>query len=298
MLAVLGAAVLFGTTGTAQELGPDSSTPWSVGTLRIVVGSVALWALAGTLPRWSAVPGPARRAVLLGALGVAAYQPGFFIGTERSGVALGTMIALGSGPVFAGLITWILDRRLPGRWWWISTVVMAVGASVIVTSGDTGSDTVNSVVLPAAGVDVLGIVASLTAGAGYALYAVMTRRAIVAGLGSTQALAWQFTIGAIVLAPGLISPMTGVPLGWVASVSGLAMLAHLGVLTVGVAYLLYGIGLRVLEPATAVSITLAEPLTATVVAVVVLGERLGGLGLIGAALVIAGLGLLARDQTV
>jgi len=293
ILAVFGAAVLFGTTGTAQELGPDGSTPWGVGTLRIAVGAAALWALARSVPRWSAVPGPARRAVVLGALGVAVYQPGFFVGTDRSGVALGTMIALGSGPVFAGLIGWVLDRRLPGRWWWISTAVMIVGAGAIVTSGDTGSGGLDT-----GDVDLLGMFAALVAGAGYALYAVMTRRAIVAGLGSTEALAWQFTLGAVLLSPALVTPLTGVPLGWVASWSGTVMLIHLGVLTVGVAYVLYGIGLRVLEPATAVSVTLAEPLTATIVAVILLGERLGALGLLGAALVVAGLGLLARDQTV
>ncbi|MEY2974941.1 MAG: hypothetical protein RIR49_1361 [Actinomycetota bacterium] len=291
LLAVLGAAVLFGTTGSAQELGPDGSTPWGVGTLRIVVGSIALWALAGEVPRWSHVPQSARGAVILGALGVAVYQPGFFIGTDRSGVALGTMIALGSGPVFAGVITWMLDRRLPGRWWGAATAVMVIGASLIVTTGDAGSDGTGS-----PGIEPVGILASLSAGAGYALYAVMTRRAIVAGLASTTALAWQFTLGAVVLSPALLTPLTGVPLEWAATGSGIVMLLHLGVLTVGVAYLLYGIGLRVLEPSTAVSVTLAEPLTATLVATIVLGERLGGPGLIGAVLVIGGLGLLARDQ--
>ena len=291
IVAVLGASVLFGTTGTAQELGPDGSTPWGVGTLRIVIGAMALWVLAGTRPRWSTLTAAARRAVVLGALGVAVYQPGFFVGTERSGVALGTMIALGSGPVFAGVITWLIDRRLPGRWWWIATAVMAVGAGLLVTSGDSTGAGANRL-------DPVGVVASLAAGAGYALYAVMTRRAIVAGVGSTEALAWQFTLGAVVLAPALISPVTGVPLGWAVTWPGALMLAHLGVLTVGVAYLLYGLGLRVLEPATAVSVTLAEPLTATLVAIVVLGERLGTFGIVGAALLIAGLGLLSRDQTV
>lgn len=291
IVAVLGASILFGTTGTAQELGPDGSTPWGVGTLRIVIGAMALWVLAGTGPRWSALSAGARRAVALGALGVAVYQPGFFVGTERSGVALGTMIALGSGPVFAGIITWLIDRRLPGRWWWIATTVMAAGAGLLVTDGGSVGGDANSL-------DPVGVIASLAAGAGYALYAVMTRRAIVAGVGSTEALAWQFTLGAVLLAPALISPVTGVPLGWAVTWPGALMLAHLGVLTVGVAYLLYGIGLRVLEPATAVSVTLAEPLTATLVAIVVLGERLGMAGIVGAALVIAGLGLLSRDQTV
>ena len=44
-LAVLAAAVLFGTTGTSQALGPDDTTPLGVGAMRILVGAVALCVL-------------------------------------------------------------------------------------------------------------------------------------------------------------------------------------------------------------------------------------------------------------
>jgi DME family drug/metabolite transporter len=70
------------------------------------------------------------------------------------------------------------------------------------------------------------------------------------------------------------------------------MLLHLGVLTVGLAYYLYGAGLRWLPTSTAVTLTLAEPLTAALVAVVVLDERLEPLGWLGAALVLVGLALV------
>ncbi len=46
-LAVLAAAMLFATTGTAQALGPDAATPLGVGTLRIIVGAIALWVIVG-----------------------------------------------------------------------------------------------------------------------------------------------------------------------------------------------------------------------------------------------------------
>ena len=51
VLAVLGAAVLFGTTGTAKELGPDSATALGVGAMRIVFGALTLWLIARRLPR-------------------------------------------------------------------------------------------------------------------------------------------------------------------------------------------------------------------------------------------------------
>ena len=41
-MAVLVAASLWGTTGTAQQLGPDSSTSLGVGALRLLIGGAAL----------------------------------------------------------------------------------------------------------------------------------------------------------------------------------------------------------------------------------------------------------------
>lgn len=283
VLAVVAAAMLFGTTGTAQSLGPDNSTPWGVGTLRIMVGSFALWVLARSLPKLSDLRGSGGVTLMLGGLGVAIYQPAFFLGVDRLGVALGTMITLATGPVIAGLFDGVIQGRRPNRFWALGTGVMVAGVVALALSR-SGLDTF--------ALDVLGVVGSAGAGFGYALYAAMARRAITAGVESTRALAWEHTIGSFVLAPGLLV----VPWGWASSVSGVTMLAHLGVLTVGVAYLLYGIGLRTLESSTAVSITLVEPLTATMLAVIVLNEDLGTIGWFGAAIVVGGLAVVGRND--
>lgn len=276
ILAVVAASVLFGTTGTAQELGPDGTTPLGVGTLRIVVGAAALWCFARRIPSLAEL----RRHLglfALGALGVAVYQPSFFAGTDRSGVALGTVVALGSGPVFAGLLEWAWLRRVPTAGWALATGVMLVGGTLLVFSGGASTS-----------FDAVGTLASLAAGLGYAVYAIAAKLLIDRGVDSTVSLAWPFTLGALVLVPFAL----GEPLDWVATRSGALMLLHLGVLTVGLAYYLYGTGLRWLPTSTAVTLTLAEPLTAALVAVVVLDERLEPLGWLGAALVLAGLALV------
>lgn len=278
---MVAAAALFGTTGTAQELGPDAATPLGVGTWRILVGSVVLWIAARRLPRYSALREHGR-VIALGAVGVAVYQPGFFVGSERSGVALGTIVALASGPIFAGLAQWGWFRRRPSRWWATVTAVMIVGG-VVVVAGRGGGATLSP----------LGIAASLAAGFGYALYAVATKTLIERGMHSTEALAWQFGLGAVALSPVLLVE----PSGWLTEPPGMAMVAHLGVLTVGVAYVLYGWGLRSLPTSTAVTLTLAEPLTAALAALVVLGERLAWFGWIGVATILAGLVLAGREPT-
>jgi drug/metabolite transporter, DME family len=265
--------MLFGTTGTAQELGPDGTTPLGVGTLRIVVGAIALWCFARVRPSWSELA-THRWLFMLGAAGVAAYQPAFFTGTSRSGVALGTVVALGSGPVFAGLIEWIWLSRRPTRRWLAATAVMVIGGALLVFAGEAGAT-----------VDAVGVLGSLAAGLGYAVYAIAAKLLIDRGVDSTVSLAWPFTIGALLLVPFALNE----PLGWALTAQGALMLAHLGVLTVGLAYFLYGWGLRTLSSSTAVTLTLAEPLTASMVAVVVLDERLRPAGWLGAALVVAGL---------
>jgi len=107
---VLGAAVLFGTTGTAQALGPAGTTPLGVGAVRLALGGAVL---LGVLPL---LGGRSGRAVALwrSPLGLAAgvctalYQLCFFAAVKTTGVALGTLLTIGSGPVFAGLLALFL----------------------------------------------------------------------------------------------------------------------------------------------------------------------------------------------
>ena len=88
---VLLAAMLWGTTGTAQSLAPAGLSPYWVGALRLVVAS-AFFALLAAPVLWRRA-GASRlpwRPVLLAGVCVAAYNLSFFAGVKASGVALGT----------------------------------------------------------------------------------------------------------------------------------------------------------------------------------------------------------------
>src|SRR4051794_33151640 len=89
---VLLAALCFGTTGTAQALGPAGLSPAGVGAAPILVGGGLLVAFAGGLPRLPLRP------LLIAAGGVAAYQLCFFAAVADTGLAVGTIVALGSAP--------------------------------------------------------------------------------------------------------------------------------------------------------------------------------------------------------
>ncbi|MFT3797014.1 DMT family transporter [Microbacterium sp.] len=297
VLAVFAAALLFGTTGTAQALGPEGTTPLSVGVMRMIVGGTGLALIASLLawrharvqrrerpdaarPSWMAKP------VLLMALtGVclAVYQPLFFLGTQRNGVAVSTVIALGSAPVIAGLVEWALTRRLPTRTWVAATALATVG---VVLLGAGGSAT-------GGGADPLGIAGAVGAGAAFAVFANIQRRLLDAGWDPFTVVGGMGASAALVA----LAALPFVDVSWLADPRGLAMALWLGLATTAVAYVLFTWGLQGVSAATAATLTLGEPLTASILGVVVLGEQLSGPAVAGLLVLGAGLVLLALAHT-
>jgi DME family drug/metabolite transporter len=102
-----------------------------------------------------------------------------------------------------------------------------------------------------------------------------------------------FLLGVILLLPVLIFG----DLSWLQEPRGMAVALHLGIVTVGFAYLLYAIGLTVVSVATAATLTLGEPLTAGLLGVFVLGEQLTAPAIIGIGLLLAGLLILALQKS-
>src|SRR5699024_6991257 len=99
---VLFAAMLWGTTGTAQAFAPESAHPIVIGAMRLAIGSVFLLAVALVLGQLHLKQWPAKLTVLA-ALCMAFYQPLFFSAVHITGVAVGTVIAIGSAPVLSGV---------------------------------------------------------------------------------------------------------------------------------------------------------------------------------------------------
>ncbi len=273
VLQVLLAAVLFGTTGTAQALGPDGTTPLGVGAARLAVGGLLLLLVlpllggrtADAVRLWRTPTG------LAAGLCTALYQVCFFAGVDRVGVATGTLVTIGSGPVFAGLLAAVLLGERPAPSWLVATGLCVAGLGRL--SGAGGS------------ADLGGLGLALLSGLAYAAYTVAAKHLITAGAGSPAVMASAFGLGGLVLLPVLALQ----PLGWVASPGGLALAGYLGVVTTALAYVLFGRGLAVLPAGPVTTLVLAEPLVATALGVGLLDERLGAAGVAGAGLVLAGL---------
>jgi drug/metabolite transporter, DME family len=291
-VAVLIGAAAWGSTGTAAHFAPPGATATSIGAARIAIGGMGLLIVAvstaanrqaiarmltgsgGRRPRPGIVQAGTWRAVLvLAAAAVAGYQVCFFTAVRETGVAIGTVVAIGSAPGWTGLLTLLTGGPRPGRRWALATAAAVAGCVVLVTGGR------------ASGVSLAGVVLALAAGLCYAVYAVAAARMITTGSAEPAVMGLIFGGAAVLLAPVLAAS----PTGWLLTLRGLAVVGYLGVVTTVLAYLLYGRGLRTVPVPTATTLGLAEPAVAAVLGLVVLHERLTGPAIAG--LVLVGLAL-------
>jgi DME family drug/metabolite transporter len=141
----------------------------------------------------------------------------------------------------------------------------------------------------AASVDPLGVALAVVSGSGYALYTVLAKRMLRLGHPPERVMAASFSLGAVLLVPVLALG----DVAWLATPGGVAMALYLGAIPTALAYVLFARGLRALTPGETATLTLAEPLTASGLGVLALGERPGAIAAVGAALVLAGLLALA-----
>ncbi|MFC5833663.1 DMT family transporter [Nonomuraea insulae] len=269
-LAVVGAAVLWGTAGTAGLLVSADSV--ALAAARLVIGGTALAFVARGGLRRALKPG-----LLLGAVAVAAYQLCFFAAVSRTGVAIGTVVAIGSGPVFTGVLSWVLHGRRPSGRWAVSTTAAICGCAALIVGG--GAEAGERMVS--------GVLVALLGGLVYAFYAVTAARAIGQGHESNAVMGVMFGGAAVIMLPVLV--VSGVE--WIAEPRALVAVLYLGLGTTALSYFLYGRGLRTTPVATAATLALAEPAVAALLGLVVLGERLAPVSVAG--LVLLGLSLVA-----
>ena len=273
---VIFAAMLWGTTGTAQSFAPAGATPMAVGTIRLVVGGFALLVLA--LLRKQLFDGKKWPlfATFVSAFFVAAYQLFFFAAVAKTGVAVGTMVAIGSSPVAAGILGALIRKESLDRKWYIATALAVIGCVLLSLSG--GSLSLN----------LFGILLAFGAGFSYALYTV-TIKGLLDVHSPDAVMAIVFSFAAILLLPTFLF----YDWQWIFQPQGLLVSLHLGVFTAAISYWLFARGLKTVKVGNVATLSLAEPLTASLLGVFVLHEHLGVLDLAGVGLIFTGIAILA-----
>ncbi|MFD9610718.1 DMT family transporter [Streptomyces sp. NPDC059083] len=273
VVAVLVAAVLWGTVGPAQIWADSGAHPVSLGAARMLLGGLVLTVTMvrpdglRTLLRQGV-----RRWVVLCVLVTAAFQVCFLQAVERSGAALSTATTFGTVPVVSGLCGLALSGERLSRRWVGATLCAVVGIGLLLLPGSEGR------------ADVLGSVFGVAAGAAFGVYIAATRELGARG-GDLDAAAPVSVLGAgLLVSPSLLLAPEGLFTG-----RGTALVLWLALGTTALGYLLFTRGVGRLSAATVGTLSLTEPLVATVLGVAFLGERPGPLAVLGGVLLLVGL---------
>lgn len=277
---VLLACVLFSTSATSRAYLDFPGTSISVGAWRVFLGGIGLATFVGIKYGFASIFKLVREStVWVMAVAVLAYQISFFIGAARIGVAMGTLGALATAPFFAGLLGWIVGTGKPTKVWIVSTLLGVIGLALI-----TGVTEVR---------DNLGFFAVFISGVMYAVFTVFgVRLARTHNIPGAQVLGAVFGIGAV-----LSLPIVLLTSAWINSGVYVGFVLYIGLATTALGYILFGNGLTHLSPGTVSTLTLAEPVLATVLGVFILSEPMNLLGWVGCATIISALALLGIVET-
>ncbi|WP_410580537.1 DMT family transporter [Amycolatopsis sp. lyj-108] len=269
------AGVLWGTGGLAGSLLASRAGlhPLSVAAYRLLIGGVIatgyLWLTGGLrgLPRTTQVR---RRLLAVGGL-FALFQTSYFVAVSLSSVSVATMTTIGSAPVLLAVATVVRSRKLPTRWTAVSLVGSLIGLALLQWT-------------PGEEVNTAGVLFALLAAAGFAALTLVTATR-VEGLDPLPTTAFGCLIGGAALTPAALWFGMAVPV----QADVLALVVYFGIVPTALAYAAYFRGLEGAHPVLAALSALLEPLTAALLSMALLGERLGAVGWCGAAVLIAAL---------
>lgn len=221
----------------------------------------------GRLWLWSAVAG----------VGVTGNFVFYYASIEEGSVAVAATLMY-CAPVFVYVVSILYGYERPTLGKGLAMLLVLTGVVMLTGVYETGSG----------GVTVVGVVAGLLSGLSYAVFIFGFKNA--APYGSPQAiLVIAFTVlASLTLWPG--------DAGQTVAVLGTAdwpMFVVLGMLGGGISFVLYIKGLNWTAPAVASMVAIVEPVTASLFGVLVLGESLGMLQLLGMGLILVTVTLLS-----
>jgi len=265
---------LAGTAGTVAAIYALNTPSPVIGFVRLSIGAITLLILApffgGKLKgliRLATRPG-----VWIMAASSASYQVFFFASVERTGVATAALITVGCIPVSAGIVGWIFLRERLSKIWLVSTAI-AISGLVIASLGELQTN------------DATGLFYAVAAGSGIGAYINAAKLEVRAGGHSMQLPGMAFLLGSV----GLFFIVRGelIQVQWTTQTILLAV--YLGAVTMGIANGIQTLGLKGISPGVASTMMLADPVTAAVLGVVVMGEAVTLNGAVGLILVVIGL---------
>lgn len=284
-LAVLMAAILWGTTGTVASLAPTMSP--------LLIGSVAM-GIGGLLQGLMVIKYIVAERKLLfkywrylccGALAVFIYPLAFYTSMRLSGVTIGTIISIGSAPILSAIIEYYFDDYNVTKQWLLGAFLGLFGILLLCLTDNHRSNLQTDY-------NYIGLLLGLVAGLTYALYSWSARQLMQKGITAKSAMGSTFGCGGLLLFPVLF--FTSAEL--FASYTNFMVGAYMALIPMFLGYICYGYGLSKITASMATTITLIEPVVAALLAMFIVGEQLSLLGWIGITLIISCLIFITLPQ--
>lgn len=273
-------AFLFSANYLISKLGMREFSPLSFAWLRVFGSAILLWIVARgeSLPRESS-----RRVTLFAILGVVINQTMFLSGLAFTTIQTAAIL-ITSIPVFAAGAAIVMGReratatRLGG-------IALACAGALLVVGGEGLHGTARSMI---------GAVMILINCLSYALYLVLSKPDM-AHLSPRAVVSRMFSVGAVVMLP-----IAAVPL-WRERWSSLSPGAWLALVLVILgptvaAYLLQAWALRFAESSVVAAYTYLQPVLATLLGAVFLGEHIRGIVVVAAVMIFSGVWLTSRKM--
>ena len=288
---LVAAGVLWGTGGLLGRLLAELSglSPLAVAAVRLGLGGVLLVSYVAVTGGSRPCGRAAWRRIWATGLLAASFQVSYFTAVTLTGVSFATLVTIGCAPVLVLLRALALCEHRPA----VRVLLALLGLGLSVGAPGVDAD---------AGRMLMGALLGLLAAAGFAAMTLVNARP-VEGLDEVTATGAAFVVGGAVLVPfvvilggsggsgggGAAHVFDARAAGW----SALVMLA-LALVPTALAYTCYFRGLHHTSPGMGAVLALLEPLTAAVLAALLLGEQLGISGLVAGGVLGGAMVLTAR----
>lgn len=279
---VLLAGVFWGTYGTFASFLPDSISPLAVGAIKLAIGAIGLAVILMASHRGRIISKGTRfplPTLLSCAVALAIAQTSIYMGVRNAGVTIATMIFIGTPPLFSGLFAQFVRKERQSLSWLVSSIIIALGCFFMAISGDTTADG-NRLLI--------GSLFAATAGATWTF--------VGTNLRSMQKHATPLESSFVVMGAASLVLMPIVAfqnIAWIAEPGVFSLALAMGFVSTAIPYWLFTTGARRIPASHAFLYGLTEPITASFLGLVVLGERLTSIGVVGYVHVIIGLVLFS-----
>lgn len=257
-LFLLVSCLLFSVTGTLQQLAPEGHTPVVITEVRMFLGALTifLWCLwtHRLPPNWSAVPW---KPMLIAVASVLLYQLLFFYSVAEVGVAVGSVVAIATTPLWAAVVAFLLFKKTPSKFWVVATALAIVGVLLINFGEGFQSQSADwRLLLP------------ITAGLCYGVEIIAVGQ-VVKKINPETTMLLEMGLVAVLLLPVTIL----FPTDWIFTTRGILVSLGLGVVTGGIAYPCFTYGIKYTSPVVASTLALTEPLMAAALGIFFLHEN-------------------------